>query len=137
MKRALLLVAFIAVTAQAQTSAEFGRYSAGQVELQFKGPRAFSGSLGLMSGNAGRGLLASGGGTLIKDRAWFFASGQRTQVPQFNANVFASPTDRNSVAASFRAGENFKIRAFMGSMHYTGILSPNAYITASATTSKQ
>lgn len=142
MRRTLLALLAVTITTAAfgQTSAEYGRYDAGQLSFQFKAPTRFSGSLGLSTGG---GAFGSYGGTLVKDRAWFFASGERfasrtpTVTPQqidlktLDGKVFANPTDRQSTTLTIG-----KVPQFF-SMHYTGILSPNAYVSASVSTSKQ
>jgi hypothetical protein len=146
MRRTSMLAALLllATSAFAQTSAEYGRYDAGQMDFKFKAPTRFYGSLGASTGGSAMGTY---GGTLVKDKAWFFASGQRVEstqtVPQFDAKfldtrVVANPNDHNSITASATMPQtmtNFKVPAFF-SMHYTGIVSPNAFVTASVSTTK-
>jgi len=103
----ILLALFTTGIAFAQSSAEFGRASGGELDLTFKAPSSFSGSFGLTTGRSAFGTF---GGTLIKDRVWFFASGERTHTTQRFA-------DRNSA------------RPFL-SLHSTGIVSSNSFFTA-------
>src|SRR5260370_29024607 len=93
-----LLLTLICGVSFAQSSDEFGRASAGLVELSVKSPTRFSGSLGLTSS---RGYGATFGGTIVNDRLWFFGTAQRnpTRVPQIDANWNAIGS-RNSLAAS-------------------------------------
>jgi len=77
----LFVVALLTTgVAFAQSAAEFGRASGGQLDLTLKAPSRFSGSFGLTTG---RSTFGTFGGTVVKDRVWFFASGERTRpVPQ-------------------------------------------------------
>lgn len=127
---------FVGAAVASAQSAEFGRFLGGQVDVAFKAPRHAYGSLGLSSD---RSALASFGGTLIEDRAWFFATAARTQTaPQFDSRLFGNLGDRNSIAATFRTEGNtrtFAAPSFL-SLHYTGIVSSNAFFTASVSTSQ-
>ena len=86
-----------AVFAQtAATSSEFGRVSGGDIDLVTKHGQPLSGSLGITAG-AGKGYEATLGGTLVKDRVWFFASAQKSEslfASQYRAPVPASGTSR-------------------------------------------
>jgi hypothetical protein len=83
---ALLLVQLIALAVSAQQPAEFGRATGGELVMTTKNAARLSGSLqlSLSSGNdvfgrgstPGYGLTA--GGTLLKDRLWFFGSASRS-----------------------------------------------------------
>src|SRR5260370_28860073 len=59
-------------------SAEFGRASAGLLELSAKSPSRISGSFGLTTA---RGYGATLGATIVTDRLWFFGTAQRNQTP--------------------------------------------------------
>ncbi len=120
-----MLALFTTSIAFAQSGAEFGRASGGQLDLTFKAPSRFSGSFGLTTG---RSTFGTFGGTLVKDRVWFFAAGERTRATQlFDGNAFASIGDHNSAAMTIRAPE--PLRPFL-SLHYTGIVSSNSFFTA-------
>jgi hypothetical protein len=122
---ALILTLFTIGIAFAQSSEEFGRSSGAQVDFTFKTPTRLSGSLGLTTS---RSAFATFGGTLVKDRVWFFASGERMQTtPRFDGNLFTSLGDRNSVITTVRAPDS--VRPFL-SLHYTGIVSSNSFFTA-------
>jgi hypothetical protein len=126
---ALALMSFGAAAAFAQSSAEFGRASGGQLDLAIKAPSQFSGSLGLRIGR-GDGLSGYGGtfgGTLVKDRMWFFAAAEHNQA-RLPSTVISIPNlgDRNNLA-SFHAQSN----AFL-SLRYTGIVSSSTFVTATA-----
>src|SRR5438067_6784466 len=112
-KLALVLMPLITAAALAQSSAEFGRFSGGQIELAVKAPSHFSGSLGgtmaLSNGLSGYG--GTFGGTVIKDRMWFFATADHREmrlpstvvsIPRLTSNLAANLGDRNSLGASFR-----------------------------------
>jgi hypothetical protein len=123
---ALLLILFTTGIAFAQSSEEYGRSTGAQVDFKFKTPSRFSGSLGLTTG---RSTFGTFGGTLIKDRVWFFASGERLQTkPQLDTNLFASLGDRNSFATTTVRVPD-RVRPFL-SMRYTGIVSSNSFFTA-------
>lgn len=108
-----------------------------------------------------RGLEATAGGTLVQDRVWFFASAQHTDglssrfasaLPQaalpaqastraVSANATANIGDRQTLAAMFSssnsgafttAGTVAPLPSSFLSLHYTGVISPNAFFTFSA-----
>src|SRR5205809_4668238 len=89
MKRSLIavLLTLAGGVCFAQSSDEFGRASAGLIELSTKGPQRFSGSFGLTTS---RGFGATLGGAIVKDRLWFFGTAERDQrrvsVPQIDTN---------------------------------------------------
>jgi hypothetical protein len=129
---ALILTLFTTGIAFAQSSEEFGRSSGGQVDFTFKTPSRLSGSLGLTTG---RSALATFGGTLVKDRVWFFASGERIQTtPRFDSKLFQSLGDRNSVTTTVRAPGS--LRPFL-SLHSTGIVSSNSFFTATVSSDQK
>ena len=101
-----------------------------------------SGSLGFFgSGNRGKAYGATIGGTLVKDRMWFFASGEEQTVARpSGVTVSALPTARQSLLASFAAtGPEASVQRTFApttpssflNLHYTGILSSNMFVTAS------
>jgi hypothetical protein len=166
----LLATQLLAAIAAAQTTtddtsavplSEFGHGYGGEVRAITKNAGAgFSGSLGLSLGSgvsSKRGYEASAGGTLVDDKAWFFASAQSVTsrfgaLPNATANgagnlvdakVIANLGDRNVLNASYAAGQNtFTTPASMSlpssflSLHYTGIVSSNMFFTANVTRSK-
>lgn len=107
-----------------------------------------------------KGLDASIGGTLVQDRVWFFASAQHTDglssrfanaLPQsalpssmpsrnVSANANATIGDRQTLSAMFSNAKDSALTTsgtvatlpstFM-SLHYTGVISPNAFFSAS------
>ncbi|HVS30450.1 MAG TPA: hypothetical protein VMS98_03250 [Thermoanaerobaculia bacterium] len=152
---ALLFAPLIAGAAMAQDAgSEFNRVSGGQIEVLTKGTRQLSGSLGI--GTHGR-YEATFGGTLLKDRLWFFGAAQHyealqfsSQLPEmampaattaFNAKLNAQLGDRHSLAASFGTGRSsmttmpaMVVEPFPSSilsLHYTGIVSSNMFFTGS------
>jgi len=136
-----------AVFAQsAATSSEFGRVSGGDIDLITKHSQQLSGSLAAMASLwQGKGFDATLGGTLVKDRVWFFASAERSE-PLFasqygDAKMIAQLGDRQSLATSFAASRQAglttgttlaaPIPSSFLSLHYTGIVSSNMFVTAS------
>lgn len=81
-RRAVLLLALaqlIALGVLAQSSAEFARATGGEIALTPKGTAPLSGSLEIsmssdVFGGSSTGYGVTGGGTLLQDRLWFFAS---------------------------------------------------------------
>lgn len=135
-----LVVTFVSGVCLAQSSDEFGRATGGLLELSTKGPTRLSGSLGLSMGSGLRGYGATFGGTVINDRLWFFGTAERNQSrlisstlpqssPRFDANWKAAIGDRNSFSASYRSA-TIPSSSFM-TLHYTGIVSSNMFITGS------
>jgi hypothetical protein len=135
-----LVVTFASGVCLAQSSDEFGRATGGLLELSVKGPTRFSGSLGLTSGSGLRGYGATFGGTVVNDRLWFFGAAERNQSrivsstipqtsPRFDANWNAALGARNSFSASYRSA-TIPSSSFM-TLHYTGIVSSNMFITGS------
>ncbi|SRR6266571_33806 len=130
----LALTSCITAAAFAQSSAEFGRASGGQLDLVVKTPSQFSGSLGLttaLSNGLGR-YGATFGGTAVKDRVWFFATADHNEM-RFPSTVSANLGDRNSLGTSFRTQKNMMPAAIPSSflsLRYTGIVSSNMFVTA-------
>jgi hypothetical protein len=90
--------------AQDVTSSEFGRVSAGEVELLPKQTRTLSGSLGFsmsksMASFGGKGYDATLGGTILEDRLWFFASAQQHDVRLTSGVVQTQLPERAVVGA--------------------------------------
>lgn len=84
---ALFVVHLIAFGAFAQSSAEYGRATSGEIVMTAKDAAPFSGSLELSLSNGGelfgRGALpayaVTAGATLLQDRLWFFGSATRQE----------------------------------------------------------
>ena len=149
---AAVLSTLIAGAAAAQEStplasaSEFGRASGGAIEALTKQPSRLSGSFNLWHassafGNSAKGSGATAGGTLLKDRMWFFASalqddGSRVQalspaVPRMVeraefAKAIAQAGDHQTFDSSFMSG-----RSSFLSLRSTTILSSNMFVTAS------
>ena len=123
-----LSLTMIAGAAFAQSADEFGRASAGLIELSTKSPSRFDGSL---SATTSRGFGASFGGPVVKDRMWFFGTAQRmptTQITQVQTNWQAALGDRNAFTAT--TSRSTTIPSSFLSLHYTGIVSSNMFFTA-------
>jgi hypothetical protein len=159
MKRLALAVvlSFVAATAFAQDAGEFGRFYEGTLEMAAKhAPGAgLSGSLSMTAGksdlpfgSSGKRYDATFGGTLVKDRAWFFASGERSSMPTYSTNINGTPialdpslrlgmnaavSNTQSLDASFSSGTLPK--SFL-SLHYTGMISSNSFFTANVSQTK-
>ena len=125
MKRAAVLFILSQLFAVAIFAQEYGRASGGDIDLITKHPQAFSGALGLTAG-AGKGFDLALGGTLMKDRVWFFATGERNLKPQTFTKFDAQLGDRQNVAASY-----VTLPSSFLSLHYTGIVSSNMFVTGS------
>ena len=135
MKRAALALFFSQLFAVAVFAQEYGRASGGDIDLITRHSQPLSGSLGFTAG-AGKGFDLSLGGTLVKDRVWFFATGERNQrQPLFgpasqrqftDAKLSAQLGDKQNLAASYGT-----LPSSFLSLHYTGIVSSNMYVTGS------
>lgn len=130
MKRAALLFVLSQLLAVAIFAQEYGRASGGDIDLITRHPQPFSGSLGLTAG-AGKGFDLSLGGTLVKDRVWFFATGERNPRST-GAKLNAQLGPRQNVTASYGA-----LPSSFLSLHYTGIVSSNMFVTGSFTELKR
>lgn len=120
MKRAAFALFLSQLFAVAVFAQEFGRATGGNIDLITKHTQPFSGSLALSAGT-GRGFDLGLGGTLVKDRVWFFATAERK-----SARMFTQLGDNQSVTASAVA-----LPSSFLSLHYTGIVSNNMFVTAS------
>jgi hypothetical protein len=128
--RRVLITLILALPALAQSPAEFGRFSGGQLNLISKGPTQYSGSFQLTRG-AYRGFGGSLGGTLVKDKAWFFASGDQIKpafTPAFNANLIAIPNSRQTI--------NTTVAPSFLSLRSNTALSSNSFLTVSVSTQR-
>ena len=138
--------------------AEFGRVSGGEIEALVKQPSQFSGSLGLTASRSSEGFFPGGssrsygatlGGTLLKDRVWFFGTAEtngrqgsgralsptiaRSISPLAFGTMNARLGDRQDLTASYARGSNplATLPSSFLSLHYTGIVSSNMFFTAS------
>ena|ERR1700674_1393120 len=137
-----LAIMFVGGACLAQSSDEFGRATGGVLELSAKGPSRVSGSLGLTTGSGLRGYGATFGGTVVNDRLWFFGTAERNQPrvvsalpqtsPKIDANWNAALGSRNSFSASLLNATIPSSSSFM-TLHYTGIVSSNMFVTGSVT----
>ena len=140
---AIALFHLLAATVLLAQSAEYGRTSGGEIEGIVKRPSTFSGSFGLgLSSNAGRSYLATAGGTLVKDKMWFFASADANRAERIVPNVSRTvPTlTFGDITAHLSDSQMFKATAIPSSflsLHYTGIVSPNMFFSATVTNSRQ
>jgi hypothetical protein len=124
MKRVLVLILFIATSAFAQ---EYGRASAGTIDLVPKSGNRFDGSLSLFSGGS---FGATTGGTLMKDRVWFFASADRQQPLVRATTLPTSTTDLSAVLAKTRPVVTpLTLPSNFLSLHSTTLFSPNSSMT--------
>lgn len=155
----LFVAHMIAAVALAQdvTSSEFSRVSGGEIELLPKQTRNFSGSLGASFGGL-KGYDATLGGTIVKDRLWFFAAAQQyesrlttgvaqLQLPEravagaLDAKLTGQLGDRQGFAAFFEAARQPSATtpaAVAGvtpssflSLRYSGVVSSNMFFNAS------
>lgn len=102
---AVLAAALLASAAPAQ---EFGRASAGQIEMVTKGADRVSGTLELSRSGIGTGYGMTLGGTLLRDRVWFFASAslmpelsESRAMESLDAKMTAQLGDRQTLSALF------------------------------------
>ena len=129
MKRALVLILFIATSAFAQ---EYGRASAGTIDLVPKSGQRFDGSFSLFSGGS---FGATGGGTLVKDRVWFFAAADRQQPMVRATSLPTSNTDLSAVFAKSRPVNSLTLPKDFLSLRSTTIFSPSSLMTIDIHTS--
>ena len=108
---ALLVTLPLALGASAQSFAEFGRASSGSIDAKAKTSNQFSASFSLTHSPRGQRYEGSASGTLLNDRAWFFASAAiapQTQfssmtLPTLEAKPAAQQIDWTKVFLSLRA----------------------------------
>jgi hypothetical protein len=124
-----LALFFVAAAAFAQ-SAEYGQASAGTIDMTTKQARQFSGSLSFTSG---LGLGASFGGTAVKDRVWYFASGEKSRSV-FNTSVPLRTTDLNT--SFVRTAPPLTIPSSFLTLHSTSVFSPNSFVTIDVSQSR-
>ena len=131
MRAKLILLALILLTpaAFAQTL-EYGRESAGTLDMTTKQARQFSGSL---SFTTGLGLGASFGGSAVKDRVWYFASGEKGRSV-FNTSVPLRTTDLHT--SFVKTAPPLTIPSSFLSLHSTSVLSPNSFVTIDVSQSR-
>ena len=147
---AAFLLSFLAVGAFAQSvggapEAEYGRVSGGEIHLMAKHDQPFSGSLFLIgSGGRGKGYGATLGATIVPDKVWFFGSVQQSVSRGIDAKL-TGLGDRQNLVASYAASKPSQpaaIDSTLGtfgtslsssflSLHYTGVVSSNMFVTAS------
>lgn len=125
-----LFVALLAAVAMAQgVTSEFGRVSGGEVALLTKQPSNLSGSLGFtMSKSNGYG--ATLGGTIVRDRLWFFASAQQHE-PRLTSGVAQMQLPERAVSRALDAkltgqiGDHHNFGAFFQAARQPYATSPN------------
>ncbi len=128
---AALILSQLLVAAAFAQSAEFGHVSAGLLDVTPKRTLPLSGSLAITSSRS-LGLGATLGGTLVKDRVWFFASGEKTDS-LFRAAVPTRATDLTALFSTTRpsaVGTRLTIPSSFLSLHYTGIVSSTSFFRA-------
>lgn len=154
LRKVVIALSFCLVFAAGAFAQEYGRTSGGDLELITKGAKPLSGSISLGQGSGMKLFSGSVGGTLVADRIWFFASAAKSQHTisnQFSnlalpaaassaasAKVNALLGDRQTLAAAFSStrtdvplATDTRLSAVNFDMHYTGIVSPNAFFSVS------
>ena len=146
---AALLFSLIVVAGALAQSAEYGQASAGILDMTAKQSMPFSGSLSLSSARGqGLGFGGTAGGTLVKDRVWFFASGERSNsvynavqpVRALNAKTTAQIGDRQDLAAMFstyRSTSPLTVPSSFLSLHSTSVLSSTSFVTFDVSQSRR
>lgn len=155
---ALVFALLLSTAALAQevpvSSSEFGRASGGEIRAitkdidgKFSGTLGFTTSSGFLSGRR-NGYNGSVGGTLVDDRAWFFASAESLasryavnpttpNLNAFDAKLSAAMGDAHSFDATYSNAPVFSPTmpslttpsSFL-SLRYTGVISSNMFMTA-------
>jgi hypothetical protein len=143
---AVLVSLTLASAALAQS--EFGRVSGGSLDVLTKHRPQLSGSFELSAARGfSKGYNATLGGTIVPDRLWFFASADRStptfaQTNAVDAKVLSQLGDRQNLAASFGTSHTQLVETPAATfpaplpsqfltLHYTGIISNNMFVTAS------
>jgi hypothetical protein len=146
---AALLLSLIVVAGALAQSAEYGQASAGILDMTTKQSMPFSGSLSLSSARAqGLGFGGTAGGTLVKDRVWFFASADRSNsvynavapVRALDARSTAQIGDRQNLAATFstfRSSSPLTVPSSFLSLHSTSLLSSTSFLTFDVSQSRR
>lgn len=131
----LFLPLILAAPAFAQSSAtnEFGRTSAGELDFVTKHPQRLSGSFDLGFGS-GKIFGTTLGGTLVKDRMWFFASVEKSD-PVFAAAKMSTNLDERQNLTVNSSKLSMPLPSSFLSLHYTGIVSSNMFFTVTASRS--
>jgi hypothetical protein len=124
-----VMLTLVAGTALAQ---EFGRASGGELNVLTKQPSEFSGSLGLSRSSlfGGRGYEGTLGGSLLKDKMWFFGSGLRTDAPA-TVNRFNIVLPRAAAPTLTYA----PTPSWFGNVKSTNIISPSSFFTVNVSQS--
>ncbi len=136
---ALFLSLILAASAFAQSTNEFGRASAGELDFVTKHPNRLSGSFDLGFGS-GKIFGTTLGGTLLKDRMWFFASVEKSDP------VFAAARLNTTAKMSTNLDErqnltvngsklSMPLPSSFLSLHYTGVVSSNMFFSVTASRS--
>ena len=141
-KRALPVLVLSLLVAGAAMAQEYGRTSGGQIEGITKQPSQLSASLGATFSTF-RGYEATLGGTLLKDRIWFFGSAFQqngSAMPVIQQKTLERLTMGKAIAQVTPA-QTLDVSAFADqtkflTMHYTGIITSNMFVTATITQSK-
>jgi hypothetical protein len=128
MFRTLALTLLLAAPAFAQ---EYGRTAGGQLDLLTKQPAQFSGSFGLSRSSlfGSKGYEGTFGGTVLRDKMWFFASGLKTDAPTVNRITFVTPRYAEPTLSYAPAPSWF------GNVKSTNIVSPNSFFTVNVSQS--
>lgn len=120
--------------------AEYGRVTGGEINLTVKNPQPLSGSIFMMgSQGSGRGYGATLGGTIVPDKMWFFGSVQQSVSRGLDTKLTGQLGERQNLTASFATAKqtavtpvfNTQIPSSFLTLHYTGIVSDNMFVTAS------
>ncbi|HEX9160320.1 MAG TPA: hypothetical protein VF980_01335 [Thermoanaerobaculia bacterium] len=146
-------VAFAQTTS---TSAEYSHASGGDIEAIAKQTDKLSGSIGagmsrsavpFLSSTNLKNYEASLGGTILKDRLWFFGTAQsnnsfnfnpaQMQTAKMNLNLNDTQSFTGSASRVTTTLPAMKLPSSFMTMHYTGIISNNMFVTASVSRSER
>lgn len=145
MRRSLAALALILSSLSASAQSEFHRATGGEIDALTKSPRPLSGTLSLRAGD-GRGYGATLGGSLVRDRVWFFASMEQSRISVASrygfadadagiaaATMVAQLGDRQSLQATARDSRDsvLAIPTSFLSLRYTGIISDSMFVNVS------
>ena len=143
MKRPLFLAALLlATTAFAQET----------LDMRPKHSSTVDGSLSISKSNS-TGFGLDLGGTLVKDRVWFFASAERSapmfttsyaqpQVRAIDTKAVATIGDRQNLSAMFSSQtipvtSSLSVPTNFLSLHYTAVVSSNSFFTMNVSETKR